>query len=39
MQVTRDMLGSLKSKPKVQGEDADLKYVKLQGDIDALCGA
>lgn len=38
MQLLEDMLTSLKSKPKAQGEDADLKYVKLQGDIDALCG-
>lgn len=38
MQLLEDMLGSLKSKPKAAGEDADLKYVKLQGDIDALCG-
>lgn len=39
MELLESMLASLKTKPKTNGgEDADLKYVKLQGDIDALCG-
>ncbi len=40
MELLESMLASLKSKPKTSGtsEDSDLKYVKLQGDIDALCG-
>lgn len=39
MELLEGMLASLKTKPKSNGtEDADLKYVKLQGDIDALCG-
>lgn len=39
MELFESMLASLKTKPKTStDEDTDLKYVKLQGDIDALCG-